>query len=345
MYPPLQCHAQGWLHAGDGHQVYWEACGNPMGVPALFVHGGPGAGCGPDDRRWFDPRHYRILLLDQRGAGRSRPQGGLRANTTAHLMGDMELLRGHLSIERWLLFGGSWGTTLSLAYAQRHPERVAALVLRGVFLATQAQRCWLYSGQGAALAHPQAWDRLTAGIPESHKGDPLDTLAARLHCGEAAVEQAAAQAWLRWEQDLMDLEASPAAPGAPQPAPAPTPEGASAVHAARLGVHYARAGFFLEEGQLLRDAGRLRDVPGIIVQGQRDLVTPPAAAQALHRAWPGSRLVQVDAAGHSSRHPSMARQLIAATDEFRDPRAAPAAGPRTAPTTMETSDERRQPES
>jgi proline iminopeptidase len=321
MYPPLQCHAQGWLEVGEGHEIYWEVCGNPVGVPALFVHGGPGAGCGADDRRWFDPRHYRIVLLDQRGAGRSRPQGELGANTTDHLLRDMEALRTHLAIGRWLLFGGSWGATLSLAYAQRHPERVAGLVLRGVFTATRAERRWLYSGQGAALAHPHAWRRLTAGIPECQAGDPLDTLAAGLHCADVAAQQAAAGAWLQWEQDLMDLEASEPPPGVRDPARQPAREGVSTVAAARIGVHFAQHAFFLGEGELLRGAARLRGLRGLIVQGGRDLVTPPAAAQALHAAWPGSRLVQIDEAGHASTHPSIAQHLIAATDEFRDAQA------------------------
>jgi proline iminopeptidase len=280
------------------------------------VHGGPGVGCAADDRRWFDPTHYRIVLFDQRGAGRSKPQGELVANTTDHLVSDMERLRRHLEIERWLLFGGSWGATLALAYAQRHAERVLGLVLRGVFTATSQERRWLYSGQGAALLYPAAWERLTQAVSASRRGDLLDAMAARLHSGDAHVEQAAAQAWLQWEQDLMDSELSEATQqshGAAQ-----LPVDGIALAAARIGVHFAQHGFFLEEGELLRDARRLRAVPGVIVQGGRDRVTPFAAASELHRAWRGSRLVEVPAAGHSSRHGDMARSLIAATDEFRD---------------------------
>jgi proline iminopeptidase len=318
MYPPRQCHAQGWLEVGEGHEIYWEVCGNPAGVPALFVHGGPGAGCTPDDRRWFDPSFYRIVLFDQRGAGRSRRQGELDANTTGHLVGDIEALRNHLQIERWLLFGGSWGATLALAYAQRHPERARALVLRGVFAATEEEQRWLYTAQGAARVHPEAWQRLTATLPDAQRGAPLAALAAKLHCGERAAEQVAAQSWLQWEQDLMDFEASEVSrpPNGPMPL-RPVMEGDAALAAARIGVHFARHGFFLHESQLLRDAQRLRDVPGVIVQGARDLVTPMAAAVALHRAWPGSRLVRLEAAGHASSHGAMAQQLIAATDGFR----------------------------
>lgn len=318
MYPPVQCHAHGWLAVGEGHEIYWEVCGNPIGAPALFVHGGPGAGCAPDDRRWFDPGHYRIVLFDQRGAGRSRPQGEVRANTTDRLVRDMEALRAHLRIDRWLLFGGSWGSTLSLAYAQRHARRVSALVLRGVFTATADERCWLYTPDGAALAYPAAWQRLTAAMRAPEDGDVLEAAIARLDCGDAAAEQAAAGAWLQWEQDLMDFETNEL----------PHERRALAVQrsfrepavilaAARIGAHFARHGFFLRDGELLRDAAGLRDVPGAIVQGMRDRVTPPAAARALHCAWPGSRLLELESAGHASSDGAMAHQLVAATDAFR----------------------------
>ena len=339
MYPPVQCHAQGWLDVGGGHQIYWEVCGHPMGAPALFVHGGPGAGCTPQDRRWFDPRHYRIVLFDQRGAGRSRPQGELAANTTAHLVGDIETLRAFLQVERWLLFGGSWGATLSLAYAQQFPERVLGLVLRGVFTATLREQRWLYTAKGAALVQPAAWERLTSAIAAPQDMHPLEAVIARLHCGDPAAEQVTAQAWLQWEQDLMDAEL----PGKGAPAPLCL-EPAAALAAARIGSHFAKHSFFLDEGQLLRQAGRLQGIPAVIVQGGRDLVTPPAAAVALHRVWPDSRLLQVPAGGHASSHGDMAQQLIAATDSFRRTQAGPAC---TAPrrihapstTTMETSDE------
>lgn len=321
MYPPLQNHVHGWLKVGDGHQVYWEECGNPLGLPALFVHGGPGAGCTADDRRWFDPRRYRIVLFDQRGAGRSRPCGRLVANDTEHLVRDMETLRRHLCIEHWLLFGGSWGATLALAYAQRHPERVHSLVLRGVFTATAPERHWLYMAQGAATLHPEAWQRLTLTIAASQRTDVLSALATQLHCGEEAIEHTAARAWLQWEQDLMDLEAQiPQAPALQR-----LPDDGAVLAMARIGAHFACHAFFLEEGQLLVQAARLRTVPGVIVQGGRDLITPPAAALALHRAWPYSRLQRIEAAGHASSYPAMAQQLIAATDHFGEPsrRAAP----------------------
>jgi proline iminopeptidase len=317
MYPPVQCHAQGWLAVGDGHEIYWESCGNPMGLPALFVHGGPGAGCTADDRRWFDPRRYRIVLFDQRGAGRSRPGGELRANTTSHLVADIEALRRHLRIDRWLLFGGSWGATLSLAYAQRYPEHVRAMALRGVFTASARERQWLYSPDGAARLYPAAWRRLTATIATHGLADPLQALAERLRGDEPAIQQSTAQAWLQWEQDLMDLELiDPLQELHAMALQLRVPTGVQALAAARIGVHFARHAFFLRESELLEHAGQMNDVPGIIVQGQRDCVTPIAAADALHRAWPGSQLVRVPGAGHASTHGEMARRLIEATDHF-----------------------------
>lgn len=315
MYPPLQSHAHGWLDVGDGHQVYWEECGNPLGQPTLFVHGGPGGGCTTDDRRWFDPRRYRIVLFDQRGAGRSRPCGRLVANDTEHLMRDMETLRRHLCIERWLLFGGSWGATLALAYAQRHPERVRSLVLRGVFTATAPERHWLYMAQGAATLHPEAWQRLTCTIAAAQRTDVLSALTTQLHCGDEAIEHTAARAWMQWEQDLMDLEAQVPPARALQ---RPCDDGA-VLATARIGAHFARHGFFLGSTQLLTQSARLAALPGVIVQGERDLVTPPASAQALHRAWPGSLLRLVTGAGHASSHPAIAQALVAATDFFGAP--------------------------
>ena len=315
MYPPLQSHAQGWLDVGDGHEVYWQECGNPLGQPALFVHGGPGAGCTADDRRWFDPQRWRIVLFDQRGAGRSRPRGGLIANDTEHLLRDMETLRRHLHIERWLLFGGSWGSTLALAYAEQHPDRVHALVLRGVFTATASEQRWLYSAQGAAALYSAAWQQLTATIAPASRADMARALMVQMHSGDPATEQAAAQAWLQWEQDLMDLEA----PVPQAPARQRLRDDGAALATARIGAHFACHAFFLEEGQLLAQADRLRDLPGVIVQGAKDLVTPPAAARALHRAWPGSRLQRIDAAGHASSQPAMAAALVRATDHFGAP--------------------------
>ena len=301
MHPPLACHAAGWLDVGDGHAIHWQECGNPLGTPVLFVHGGPGAGCTPDDRRWFDPAHWRIVLMDQRGAGQSRPAGRRVANTTAHLIDDIETLRRHLGIERWLLFGGSWGATLALVYAQAHPQHVSALVLRGIFTATARESRALYGERRGA------W---LAGLEQ------------QLACHDERIADAAALEWLAWEDNLMREPQDKALPPIPHPLPQ-TGEGARANPArlamARIGVHYARRDWFLGEAQLLRDADRLRGIPGVIVQGLRDRVTPPAAALALHRAWPGSRLETVADAGHSSRHPMLARRLVEAVDRFAPP--------------------------
>jgi proline iminopeptidase len=319
LYPPLQNHANGWLEVGDGHALYWEVSGNPAGVPAVFLHGGPGAGCSPKDRRWFDPSHYRIVLFDQRGAGRSRPPGALHGNTTGNLVSDMEQLRRHLQVDRWLLFGGSWGSTLALAYAQRHPDRVTGLVLRGVFSATSRESQWLF-GSAAAHLRPAAWQRLLAAVGCDGPDRLLAAASVQLHCGDAAHESAAAVAWLQWEQALMDgddaaVAASDDAAGTPA---APVEESRNALATARIGAHFAQHAFFLAENQLLDDAPLLQHIPGVIVQGGRDLVTPPAAAKALHRAWGRSTLHLIGDAGHASSHPEMARQLVAATDSLRE---------------------------
>ena len=307
LHPPLACHEWGWLEVGEGHALYWESSGHPGAPAALFLHGGPGAGSRPDDRRWFDPQRWRIVLFDQRGCGRSRADDLLHANTTPHLVADIEALRAHLGIGSWLLFGGSWGATLALAYAQQHPQRVRGLVLRGVFTATRAEAAWLYGPQGAARRHPAAWQRLLQGAGSHDGNDLLDAMQARLDGPDDAARKAAAQAWWRWEQDLMSAESTLVAPQAP------CADG-QALACARIGAHYARHHWFIEEGQLLVGATRLRSTPGCIVQGLRDLVTPSAAARALHQAWPGAQWREVRVAGHASSHPFITRQLIAATD-------------------------------
>ena len=311
MYPPLQCHAQGWLDVGNGHRVYWEECGNPLGRPALFVHGGPGAGCTTQDRRWFNPQHTRIVLFDQRGCGRSRPLGATDDNTTAHLLRDMEMLREHLHIARWLLFGGSWGATLALVYAQRHADRVQALVLRGVFLGSAAEREWLYGAHGVGEMHRAAWRRFSQAVPRAPSTALLDGFAAQLHSGNAAAEHAAAHAWMQWEQDLMALEMD-GDEGTVDVAAVSE----EALAAARIGVHYARHAYFLREGQLLQGAPSLRDISAIVVQGQCDLITAPHIARALQAAWPAAQWHFIANAGHSSTHPAMAQRLVAATDHF-----------------------------
>ncbi len=302
MYPSIEPYATGTLAVDSGHVLYWETCGNPKGVPALFLHGGPGGACSADNRRYFDPLRYRIVLLDQRGCGRSTPGGALASNTTAHLIDDIEALRKELNIERWLLFGGSWGATLALAYAQRHPLCVSAMVLRGVFTARQCEFDWLYRC-GASQIFPEAWARLVAFIPDGERADLIRAYHARLTSGDAAIEAAAARAWCLWEDTIATLLTFP-----------PSFNEAALRSLARIETHYFLHQAFLVEGELITNAPRLRGIPGIIVQGRYDMVTPPATAWSLHEAWPGSTLRIVPGAGHASSEPGIRRELIAATD-------------------------------
>ncbi len=306
-FPPHQPYDEGWLDVGDGHQIHWQVSGHPGAPTALFVHGGPGAGGTANDRRWFNPQRWRVVTFDQRGCGQSIALDLLHANTTAHLLADVEALREHLGIQRWLLFGGSWGATLALGYAQAHPQRVSALVLRGVFTATRAETCWLYGPRGAAARHPQAWQRLCAAAGADVKAGVLDAMNHRLQANDQAA-LTAAHAWWAWERDLMDAETTLAH------APRASVDDAHALAWARIGVHYARNAWFLDEGQLLANAVCLHGIPGVIVQGQRDLIAPATAARALHVAWPQAQLVEVASAGHASSHPGMARHLTDATE-------------------------------
>ncbi len=337
MHPPIQPHDSGWLEVGDGHAVYWEQCGHPGAPAALFVHGGPGAGASVQDRRWCHPQHWRTVLFDQRGCARSRAEDGLRANTTAHLVQDMEALRQHLGLNRWLLVGSSWGTCLALAYARAHPQRVSGLVLRGVFLATAAERGWLYSPGGAARSHPQAWRRLRTAVGLQESTDLLDALFARLQSDDAGA-MPAAQAWWRWEQDLMAAESAapceavdsnrahsrpPTQHSSPQSKPPPPPpphDDDLVLRAARIGVHYARANWFSDEHDLLQAQHLqvLQHLPCVILQGRQDQVTPPAAARALHAAWPGSQLRELAHAGHASTHPEMAQAFVDAIESMTE---------------------------
>ncbi len=309
LYPPIEPYRHGFLEVTGGHRIYWEQCGNPSGRPALFVHGGPGGGCTAANRRWFDPRRYCLVLFDQRGCGRSRPSACIAANTTAHLIDDIERLRCFLAIDNWLLFGGSWGATLALAYAQAHPERASALVLRSVFTARRTELRWLYQ-DGASRLFPEAWARFLAPIATAERQDLVAAYHARLNCGDPAIEAAAARAWCGWEDEIMTLLPEP--PSLPRDDPA-------LLALARVEAHYMRHRGFLGEGQLLADAARLRDIPGVIVQGRYDAVTPPTTAWELHQAWPRAELRLVPDAGHASSEPGNQRALIAATDRFAGP--------------------------
>jgi proline iminopeptidase len=314
LYPPIAAHASGKLDVGDGHRIYWEAAGNPRGKPVVVLHGGPGSGVAPMSRRHFDPDVYRVILFDQRGAGRSTPSitdpdVDLSANTLWHLVGDMEKIRERLEIERWQLFGGSWGTTLALAYAQTHPERVSEIVLRGVFTARQSELDWIYRG-GASNLFPAEWDEYLTSIPGPRRHDPLAVYHELVYHPERAVREHAAIAWSAWEGAIVSLV--PQAGFRKEYA-----DPAFALPFARIALHYFTNGSWLEDGQLIRDAGKLRGIPGVIVQGRYDAVCPPSTAYQLHRAWPGSRLELLDTAGHAVNETGVMAALRSATDGFR----------------------------
>ncbi|OEV12722.1 prolyl aminopeptidase [Streptomyces nanshensis] len=317
LHPPVEPYEQGMLDVGDGNRVHWEVCGNPDGKPALLVHGGPGSGSGTVAQRRFDPERYKIVTFDQRGCGRSTPSAAdpatdMRHNTTAHLVADMELLRQHLGIARWLLFGGSWGSTLILAYAERHPERVSQIVIPAVTTTRRYEIEWLYRGAGRIF--PEERHRFHAHVPEA---DPdadlpgvLAAYARRMADPDPAVRAAAADAWCRWEDAVLSMEAPGDAPKTYGDRPR------EARHAlVRICAHYFAHGAWLEEGALLRDAGRLAGIPGVLVHGRFDLGGPLDTAWELSRAWPDARLVVVEDAGHLGSETTSA-EIRAALDEF-----------------------------
>lgn len=297
LHPPIEPYDHGLLDMGDGNRVYWEACGNPDGKAALVVHGGPGSGCSPGMRRSFDPERYRIVLFDQRGCGRSTPHASdpatdMRVNTTEHLLADMERLREHLGIECWLLWGGSWGSTLSLAYAERHPERVSEIVIVSVTMTRRSDIDWLYRGVGRFF--PQEWERFRAGVPESDRdGDLVAAYARLMEDPDPAVRTRAVHEWVAWEDAVISLEAN-GRPGAYSDRP---PDALLAF--VRICTHYFAHGAWLEEGALLRDAGRLAGIPGVLIHGRLDLGGPLRAAWELARAWPDAELVAVGDSGHT----------------------------------------------
>ncbi|MGV9481832.1 prolyl aminopeptidase [Gordonia aichiensis] len=318
LYPPIEPYASGHLAVDDGQEIYWETSGNPNGKPAVFVHGGPGGGTSPDQRRFFDPARYRIVLFDQRGCGKSRPHiadgADLSVNTTPKLISDMEALREHLGIDRWQVFGGSWGSTLGLAYAQTHPGRVTELVLRGIFLLRRSEIDWYYNG-GAAHIYPDVWESYLAPIPENERdGDLVAAYHRLLTSADTEVAVAAARAWTGWEQATSYL--------------IPKPDEAAAAKEdagerfdlafASIENHYFVHHGFLDDGQLLRDIDRIADIPAVIVQGRYDVVCPMRSAWDLHRAWPSAELHVVADAGHASFEPGIAHHLVEATDGFAD---------------------------
>jgi proline iminopeptidase len=310
LYPEIEPYDSGMLAVDSRHRLYYEQCGNPDGKPVVLLHGGPGAGCSTKMRRFHDPARYRIVLFDQRGAGRSTPHADLADNTTWDLVADIERLRAHLGIERWQAFGGSWGSTLALAYAEAHPRRVAELVLRGIFMLRRWELAWFYQ-EGASRLYPDAWEQYLAAIPEVERGDLISAYHRRLTSTDEATRLSAARAWSVWEASTSLLVPDEAfIDGHRDPH--------FALSFARIESHYfVHGGFFDVEQQLLRDAHRLHGIPGVIVHGRYDVVCPLQNAWDLHRAWPQSRLVVSPTAGHSAFEPENTAALVEATDSFR----------------------------
>lgn len=312
LYNEIEPFDSGTLKVSAVHELYYEQCGNPKGKPVVFLHGGPGAGLVPDYRRFFDPEAYRVILFDQRGAGRSTPHASLDDNTTWHLVQDIEQLREHFGVDQWLVFGGSWGSTLALAYAETHPERVSGLVLRGIFLGRANEARWVYEeSQGASAIFPDHWEEFLRVIPKAERGDMIGAYYRRLTDADESIRREAARAWSIWEssalrllpdQELIDEFSEPE----------------KAVALARIECHYFMKNcFFDTDNYLLQHVDRIRHIPGVIVHGRYDIICPLTSAWELHRAWPEATLTIIPDAGHSTSEPGITDALVRATDSFR----------------------------
>ncbi len=308
LYPPIEPYETGYLDVGDGHEIYWERCGTKGAKPVVFLHGGPGGGFSPAHRRQFNPELYDILLFDQRGCGHSRPYACLEANTTWHLVADIERLREMVGVEKWQVFGGSWGSALALAYAETHPERVSELILRGIFTLRRFELEWYYQ-EGASMIHPEKWDHFLAAIPEDERGDMMAAYRRRLVSDDEETRLNAAYSWSIWEGETLTLLPEEATYGKFH-------DRHFALAFARIENHYFVHGGWMDEGQLLRDAHKLKGIPGVIVQGRYDLATPPRTAWELHKAWPEAELHMIEDAGHAYDQPGILDRLIRATDRF-----------------------------
>jgi proline iminopeptidase len=308
LFPQIKPYRSQQLPVDDIHTLYVEECGNPDGIPVVFLHGGPGAGCEPYHRRFFDPLVYRIVLFDQRGCGRSRPHAELRANDTDRLVADIERLRTQLGIERWVVFGGSWGSTLGLAYAQRHTERVLGLILRGIFLCRDRDIHWFYQ-EGASRLYPDQWQDFLAPIPEVEHGDLLAAYHRRLIGDDEVARMAAAKAWSLWEAQTATLRPSPSVVNH-------FADPFVATSLARIECHYFVNHAFLESDELLNRAGVLSDIPGVVIHGRYDVVCPVDQAWDLHQAWPQAQLQIVGDAGHAASEPGIAAALVEATQSM-----------------------------
>jgi proline iminopeptidase len=308
LYPEITPYDSGMLDVGDGHSIYFERSGKRGGKPVVFLHGGPGGGFSPYHRRLFDPAHYDVMLFDQRGCGRSTPSASLDNNTTWHLVDDIEKLRIRMGVERWQVFGGSWGSTLALAYAETHPHRVSELIVRGIYTVTKAEIDWYYQF-GVSEMFPDKWERFIAPIPESERGNLVHAYRKRLTSPDKAVRQEAAKAWSLWEGETITLlpDASYTQSFG---------DGAFAEVFARIENHYFFHNCWLEEGQLLRDAHKLKGIPGAIIHGRYDMPCPARYAYELHKRWPDASFHLVEGAGHAYSEPGILHELISATDRF-----------------------------
>nr|WP_314632372.1 prolyl aminopeptidase [uncultured Janthinobacterium sp.] len=304
LFPALSPNRHGMLAVDDLHTIYWEECGNPDGIPVLFLHGGPGAGLSPQHRRFFDPQRYRVILFDQRGAGKSTPLGEWRNNTTQLLIADIEQLRAQFGIDQWLVFGGSWGSTLALAYGQAHPAACLGFVLRGIFLCTQAEIDWFI--EGVRWFYPELYEEFAAPIPAEERGDLLAAYVKRILSSDPAVYWPAARAWSRFEGRRVYL----------MPQPEDAPNDALDLGVGRLESHYMANLGFMDEDQLIRDMGRIAHLPAVIVQGRYDAICPPLSAYRLQQAWPGAQLEMIPDAGHGALEHGIASALVRATERF-----------------------------
>jgi proline iminopeptidase len=309
LYPEIEPYNAGWLKVSDKHDIYFEECGSPSGKPALMVHGGPGGGCNAAMRRYHDPERYRIILFDQRGCGRSTPHACLEENTTWHLVADMERLREHIGIEAWQLCGGSWGSTLSLAYAEAHPDRVAELVLRGIFLLRQAELSWFYQ-EGCSWIFPDAYEAYASAIPAAERGKMIEAYHRRLTCEDRQAQLSAARAWSVWEATTLSLLPD-------EERVQKFEHNAYALAFARIECHYfINKGFFRSDNQLIEDAARIAHLPGTIIHGRYDVVTPLRNAWELAKAWPKAELRIVPASGHAMTEPGIVHEILTATEKY-----------------------------
>jgi proline iminopeptidase len=312
LYDEIEPYDSGYIRVSPVHELYYEQSGTPNGKPVVFLHGGPGAGLVPDYRRFFDPNAYRVILFAQRGAGKSKPHASLEDNTTWHLVQDIEVIREQFGIDQWLVFGGSWGSTLALAYAETHPERVRALVLRGIFLCRPREITWFYEdSQGASAIFPEGWEQYVQIIPEAERGDMIRAYYKRLTSEDASVRLEAAKAWSNWEASALKLLPD-------QSLIDEFNEPEMAIALARIECHYfVNNCFFETDNYLLDNIDRIRHIPGVIVHGRYDIVCPAMSAWDLHRAWPEATLKFIPDAGHAATEPGITDALVRATDSFR----------------------------